>query len=143
MPLTPAQTATDWFLLSRGAALSTQMRAVELMRAGVPWQEFTAAMERLGLTQKDAARVLHLPERTLARRRAGRLDLQEGERFLRLIRVWGLACEVLGTPETAWHWLEGANRALGGMKPLSLIDTDIGTQAVADLLGRIEYGIPS
>lgn len=136
-----ADLSMDWFQVTRDPALSTQMRVVEQVRQGVPWKDFVAAMDELGLTQKDAARLLHLPERTLARRRAGRLDPQEGERFLRLIRLWGLAYTVLGATDKAWRWLRGPNRALGGVVPLSLLDTDIGTQVVEDVLGRIEYGV--
>jgi putative toxin-antitoxin system antitoxin component (TIGR02293 family) len=50
---------------------------------------------------------------------------------------------VLGTREKATLWLESRNRALGGAPPLSLLDTDIGTQAAEDVLTRIEYGVYS
>lgn len=38
-------------------------------------------------------------------------------------------------------WLKSPNAALGGATPLSLLDTDIGTESVMDTLGRIEHGV--
>jgi putative toxin-antitoxin system antitoxin component (TIGR02293 family) len=117
------------------------MKMVGLVREGILWKDFFSTIGGLGLTQKDAAQVLQVPERTLARRKAGRLDLQEGERFLRLVRLYNIALEVFGSSEKAWRWLRGPNRALGGVEPLSLLDTDLGTEAVEDVLGRIEHGV--
>lgn len=135
------QLPRDWFQAVLDPAFATRMEVVDRVREGIPWAEFVASMEKLGLSQKEAANLLLLPERTLARRKGGRLDAHEGERFLRLIRLWSLANDVLGASDKAWRWLGGANRALGGLTPLSLLDTDLGTQAVEDLLGRIEYGV--
>lgn len=53
------------------------------------------------------------------------------------------ASEVLGGQEKATHWLNRPNRALGGRRPLDLLDTDLGIQQVEQVLGRIEYGVYS
>ena len=60
---------------------------------------------------------------------------------MRLVRLRAKAEDVLGTRGKATLWLESPNRALGGATPLSLLDTDIGTQAAEDALTRIEYGV--
>ncbi|MBM3343610.1 MAG: DUF2384 domain-containing protein [Betaproteobacteria bacterium] len=36
---------------------------------------------------------------------------------------------------------ESPNRSLGNVTPLSLLDTDLGAEAVTDTLGRIEHGV--
>jgi len=41
----------------------------------------------------------------------------------------------------ALNWLQSPNAALGGVTPLSLLDTDIGADGVLDTLGRIEHGV--
>jgi putative toxin-antitoxin system antitoxin component (TIGR02293 family) len=79
--------------------------------------------------------------RTLARRKGGRLELHEGERLLRLIRLVARATDVLGDSRKAARWLEAPNRALAGATPLSFLDTDIGTQAAEEVLARIEFGV--
>ena len=51
------------------------------------------------------------------------------------------ASEVFGSNEKAMLWLTSANLALGGVIPMSLMDSEVGTQKVMDALGRIENGI--
>ena len=122
-------------------ALADPLRAVNLVREGVPWSVYRDVISDLGLTDQTAADVLHIPTRTLARRRGGRLEPSEGERLLRLIRLVARATDVLGEARQAVRWMEAPNRALAGATPMSLLDTDIGTQAAEELLTRIEYGV--
>lgn len=122
-------------------ASADPMAMVNLVREGVPWGLYEATVAELGLTDQAAASVLHIPVRTLARRKGRRLEPQEGERLLRLIRLVARATDVLGDSRKAARWLQAPNRALAGATPISLLDTDIGTQAADDVLGRIEYGV--
>jgi len=119
------------------------MDLVGMVREGLPWTLYQGVMTDLGFTDQMAAGVLHIPLRTLTRRKGGRLDPQESERVMRLVRLRAKAEDVLGTGAKATLWLESPNRALGGATPLSLLDTDIGTQAAEDVLTRIEYGVYS
>jgi putative toxin-antitoxin system antitoxin component (TIGR02293 family) len=50
---------------------------------------------------------------------------------------------VLGARDKAGRWLQKANRALGGVAPLDLLDTDLGAEEVVTILGRIEHGVYS
>jgi len=50
---------------------------------------------------------------------------------------------MIGDQEKAIAWLGTPNRALGGERPLELLDTDLGTRMVEDILGRIAYGVYS
>ncbi len=119
------------------------MDQVNMVREGVPWDVCEGYMCSVGMNDQAAAAMLHIPPRTLARRKKGRLDPQESERLLRLVRLVAKASQVLGTRAKALHWLGAPNRALGGAKPVSLLDTDIGTQAAEEVLARIEYGVIS
>jgi putative toxin-antitoxin system antitoxin component (TIGR02293 family) len=90
------------------------------------------------------ARVIGLPARTLARRKKERrLRADESDRLLRLARVAAVAEEALGARENAGQWLQKPNRALGGVTPLELLDTDLGAEEVVAILGRIEHGVYS
>jgi putative toxin-antitoxin system antitoxin component (TIGR02293 family) len=55
--------------------------------------------------------------------------------------VFAQAVSVLGSDDKARRWIVKPSRALGGESPLHLLDTDIGTNAVLDELGRIEHGV--
>ena len=119
---------------------ATQLR--DRVRTGLPYQSLDSIRDRLNLSLPEAAIVLHVPLRTLARRRHGRkLDADESDRLYRLARIAGQAVAVLGTEEKAATWLRRANRALNGEVPLGLLDTDLGARQIEDVLGRIEHGV--
>ena len=67
--------------------------------------------------------------------------LMDSDRLSRLARILAETIDVLGSEEKASQWLEAPNRALGGQTPLTLLDTDLGTQQVEEVLGRIQHGI--
>ena len=112
--------------------------------AGLPYASMEVVMAKFGLARDEAATVLRLPERTLARRKKGRrLRSDESDRLLRLARIGAQATEVLGSEEKAAQWLRRPNRALDNRAPLELLDSDIGAKQVEDVLGRIEHGVAS
>lgn len=124
----------------RVAPTATELR--NRVRTGLPYQSLESLRERLNLTLPEAAVVLHVPLRTLARRRHGRrLDADESDRLYRLARIAAHAVGVLGTDEKAATWLRRPNRALNGEAPLALLDTDLGARQIEDVLGRIEHGV--
>ena len=53
------------------------------------------------------------------------------------------AIEMIGHEGNALEWLTTPNKALGGEKPIDLLDTDTGARKVEDVLGRIAYGVYS
>lgn len=52
-----------------------------------------------------------------------------------------MAIRVLGTAEQAEHWLTHPALALDGLRPLDMLTTAAGIQAVMDLLTRLEFGV--
>lgn len=125
------------------AAASRQPRKLRArVREGLPYRSFESVRERLGLSTPETARVLHTPARTLARRRQARqLDPGESDRLYRIARLAAHAVSTFGEEEKAAAWLRRPNRALNGEAPIHLLDTDVGTQEIDDILGRIEHGI--
>jgi putative toxin-antitoxin system antitoxin component (TIGR02293 family) len=94
------------------------------------------------LTQVELSETLAIPERTLIRRKKeGTLSTEESAKLVRVARVLYRAAEVFEDQTAALDWLKTANEALGSVSPLSLLDTDIGAEAVLDTLGRIEHGV--
>lgn len=98
-------------------------------------------MRASGLTLKELAAALDLSPRSLQRRRqSGRLARYESDRLYRLARIVALANEYLGDHVRAMQWLKHPNRALGGLAPVTAIDTELGARQVENILGRIAYG---
>ena len=126
----------------RTAPTATELR--DRVRTGLPYQSLESIRERLKLSLPEAAVVLNVLLRTLARRRHGRkLDAGESDRLYRLARIAGQAVAVLGTNEKAAAWLRRPNRSLNGELPLALMDTDLGARQIEDVLGRIQHGVVS
>jgi putative toxin-antitoxin system antitoxin component (TIGR02293 family) len=114
------------------------------IRKGLPFRSLERVMERFGLNREEISLALDLPLRTLARRKQERrLHPSESDRLCRLVRIAAQASAVLGSEEKAGRWLHTANRALGGKPPLELLDTDLGSRQVEEVLGRIEHGVYS
>lgn len=126
-----------------GSVPRSEQDFVGILRRGLPVRSFEHTLKRLALSEEDAAGFLGLPKRTLARRKAAkeRLKVPESERVFRLARVAALAIDVLGGAEAAKAWLLAQSRALGGERPIELLDTDVGTEQVLDELRRIEHGV--
>ena len=125
-----------------GRTVTSRLELVPLVREGLPYEALESITKKLDLSVEMATKSLQLPKRTLSRRKkTQRLDALQSERVLRLAHVATRATEVLGSEARARSWLLTENRALGGDRPLDLLDTDIGTQAVEDVLVRLEYGV--
>ena len=115
---------------------------VGMIREGIPAAAVESILSAVHLSQSELAQALGIPGRTLARRkREGVLNSEESSKLLRMARVISRASEVFGAPSAAVDWLKSPNAALRGNAPLSLLDTDIGTESVLDTLGRIEHGV--
>lgn len=113
----------------------------ETVKAGLPYASFEALIGKFGLAREEAAAALHLPQRTIARRKKEqKLQADESDRLLRLARITAQAAVTLGNEEKAVRWLRRPNRALGNQAPLDLVDSDIGTRQVEEVLGRIDHG---
>jgi putative toxin-antitoxin system antitoxin component (TIGR02293 family) len=112
------------------------------VREGFPYETLEAVIEKLHLTREELSSALHLPLRTLTRRKKDRrLKPDESDRLARLARIVAFGIQVLGDEESAVTWLRTRNRALGGKTPLELLDTDLGSRQVEEVLGRIEHGV--
>lgn len=117
---------------------------IEAVRHGLPYASLVALTRTLGRNVGDLGAVVGIPGRTLARRKHERvLSPIESDRLYRLAYIAHVASATLGGVDAARTWLSRENRALGGVTPLSLLDTDIGCRQVEDVLARLGHGIYS
>jgi putative toxin-antitoxin system antitoxin component (TIGR02293 family) len=123
-----------------GRALTNDRDLREAIREGFPHAVVEELMRASGLTLKELADALDLSVRSLQRRRRGRLARFESDRLYRMARLLALARESLGDGARASRWLKRANRALGGVPPVTALDTELGARQVENLLGRIAHG---
>jgi putative toxin-antitoxin system antitoxin component (TIGR02293 family) len=124
-----------------GRVLANDRDMRDAIRDGFPPAVVEQLMRASGLTLKELASALDLSPRSLQRRRrSGKLAGYESDRLYRLARLVAIAHEYLGGQEHARRWLKRPNRALGGVAPVSAIDTEVGARQVENILGRIAYG---
>ena len=121
----------------------TELDFIPIIYAGFPVSLISSLSEKVKLSEGTISHALSIAPRTLARRKkhAVRFKRLESELLFRLAQVSAVGTRVLGSGEKAGEWLNTSNRALRGERPISLLDTQIGFQAVLDLLGRIEHGV--
>jgi putative toxin-antitoxin system antitoxin component (TIGR02293 family) len=140
----PVYTPQELFTQLLGLHPGNRLQVIEAVAQGLEVSAFERVAAALGVTEKRLAELLRIKPSTLARRkRIGRLSSEESERLYRMAFLVERAVQVLGSLDGAQRWLTMDKRALGGVSPLVFAKTEPGAREVEDLLGRIEYGIPS
>jgi putative toxin-antitoxin system antitoxin component (TIGR02293 family) len=115
---------------------------IEIIRQGLPASAVEGVARSVKLTQAELSEILCIPERTLIRRKKeGALSAEESAKILRVARMLHRAIEVFDDATAALEWLKAPNASLNDETPISLLDTDLGAEAVLDTLGRIEHGV--
>jgi putative toxin-antitoxin system antitoxin component (TIGR02293 family) len=139
-------TISAFSLLGGDHVLSSHPRVnmdwIPLVRQGLPAASVDSILRLTRIAQTELTKALAIPDRTFARRkREGIFSPEESAKLVRFARVVVRAGEVFEDSIQALAWLKTENTALGGVTPLSLMDTDIGADSVLDTLGRIEQGV--
>jgi putative toxin-antitoxin system antitoxin component (TIGR02293 family) len=116
-------------------------KLLEAVRRGLPTSTVDALADSLGVQRTAVADLANVSIRTLTRKRDGVLDATASDRVMRVARILAFATRVLGSRENAARWMNTPNRALNAVPPIALLDTDLGTQEVEAVLGRIVHGV--
>src|SRR5687768_211397 len=112
---------------------------------GLPVADVVQFGIQAGFTTTELARLIRIPPRTYARRIAdkARLKVPEGERAVRIMRLFDRAKQVFGTDENTRRWFGARILALGRKTPLEYAQTEPGAREVENIIGRIEHGVVS
>ena len=126
------------------ARVRSELELADLIHGGLPTRSLDLVLEK-GLLDPSEVYVLIVPRRTLAHRKEKRQSLtsEQSDRLTRVVRVFVRAEEALGNQEKAARWMRKENRALGGRRPMDLLESDVGARSVERVLGRIEHGVYS
>lgn len=89
----------------------------------------------------ELERALGMSRRTLSRKKAGHLTLEQSGRTWRLAEVIAAAIDVFGSREAAEAWLERPAMGLDQERPIDLIATPAGHDEVMSFLERVKYGV--
>ncbi len=115
---------------------------VDIGPRSVRWSSVANFSTRLGIEPAELLRLIGVSERTAVRRKTeGYLKPDEADRLLRIGRIFEEATRIFGDEERAAGWLSDPSPMFYDAPPLSFLDSDGGTQAVVQELGRIDYGL--
>jgi putative toxin-antitoxin system antitoxin component (TIGR02293 family) len=124
---------------------------VEWAKSGLGARDAKVILAQLRVPQGDALTALHIPVATVNRKAKTNAPLSpaEGERVLGLGRLLGQLQTMVresGNPEgfdaSAWlsAWMSAPVPALGGARPLDLMDTMTGQALVSQVLAQVQSG---
>jgi putative toxin-antitoxin system antitoxin component (TIGR02293 family) len=115
---------------------------LDSLEAGLPLTAISDFLANSGLQFKDIYEVV-IPARTLKHRKARQepLNLDESDKFARLVRVYDQTVKVFGEKEKALRWLNKPKHRFAERTPIQMLRTELGGRMVENMLGQIEHGM--
>jgi putative toxin-antitoxin system antitoxin component (TIGR02293 family) len=122
---------------SRGKALHAAINK------GLPYDVFVHMAQLTGIEKKELAMCLSIAPATLHRRaKAGQFSADESDKLYRFTDVLVAAVDLFeGDHNQAVKWLSSHVKGLGDNRPLDMIATSAGCDAITDMIGRLEHGV--
>jgi putative toxin-antitoxin system antitoxin component (TIGR02293 family) len=122
---------------SRGIALHTAIHT------GLPYDVFLHMAALTGIEKKVLAKSLGMAPATLHRRaNKGQFSPSESDKLYRFTDVFVAAVDLFeGNHEQAANWLQSNVKGLGEQRPIDMLSTSAGCDAVTDMIGRLEHGV--
>ena len=132
-------------LLPQARPMESRPALISRIRQGESRSRVDEVAGRIGLTDKEMAKILNLSERSLHRQAADKtLDSNKTERLLLLEELIQHGLATFDERQDVFaRWLRAPRPSLGNVAPVSLLDTIAGFGFVDDELSRIEEGMIS
>ncbi|HMB08972.1 MAG TPA: antitoxin Xre/MbcA/ParS toxin-binding domain-containing protein [Saliniramus sp.] len=121
--------------------------AHDVIMRGLPSASLMHLIARVRvLSHGDALeKAIGMSSRTLQRRRKDaadtRLSVEQSSRAWRFAEILARAIDVMGSQEAAEAWLEAQAIGLDNRRPIDLLPSAAGAEAVENYLTRLEYGV--
>ncbi|GAB4037204.1 type II RES/Xre toxin-antitoxin system antitoxin [Spirosoma gilvum] len=135
-------TINHYFGAKNAPPIQSIFDLIELSRRGLSKKAVATMARHLGLTQSDLFIILHISARTWQRYTDEKLLPQDvTEKALQLANLYKYGEEIFGATWKFNGWMNHPSPFFGGKKPIELLDTQFGFQAVRDELTRIDWGV--
>jgi putative toxin-antitoxin system antitoxin component (TIGR02293 family) len=129
------------------APIRNSLDAHDVLMRGLPsgtLMHLVRAVTILG-DEKALIAAIGISPRTLQRRKSEKqpklLSVDQSNRTWRFAEILGHAIDVLGTKDEAEAWMNRPATGLSNRRPLDLLGTTAGVEAVEEYLTRLEYGV--
>ena len=129
-----------------GRPIRTRLDAHDALEKGLPATALRHLVDEVGLlagARGQLEKAIGISLRTFQRRRESDrpLSREQSSRAWKFAEILGRAADILGGRDEAEAWLQTPSPALDQRRPIDLLATQAGVEAVEDLLTRIEYGV--
>jgi putative toxin-antitoxin system antitoxin component (TIGR02293 family) len=110
---------------------------------GLSYDIFLHIAELTRLDKRELAASLSIALATLHRRaKSGHFTNSESDNLYRFTHVLVAAIDLFeGNNDDAITWLQSDIEAIGGNRPLDMLSTSAGCDAVKDIIGRQKHGV--
>lgn len=125
------------------SGFSDPVALVKLSRSGIPYALFENIISIGVFDLKEWAGFLHITERTIQRYKKNKTNFQDlhAEKIIEVAKLENRGIALFESKENFDIWMNAKSVALGGERPIDLMDTSFGIGLIEDELTRIEYGV--
>lgn len=121
-------------------------RGEQLFRAlhdGFPFEVFNKLAKVSGLDNITLALSINIKPAALKRRaKAGSFNIDESDKLYRIAEVFKAALDLFENDQKAAQiWIQSKVRGLGYKRPIEMLSTTAETEAVLNLIGRLEHSV--
>ncbi|MBL9053193.1 MAG: DUF2384 domain-containing protein [Tabrizicola sp.] len=127
--------------------VQTALQAHDIVVNGLPSAALLHLIDAVGVLSRGDAleKATGMSLRTLQRRKKdaahSQLSPEQSSRTWRFAEVLAQATEVLGSQGAAESWLESPAIGLENRRPIDLLASDVGAEAVKTYLTQMEFGV--
>ena len=125
--------------------ISNPLQMHDLLIQGTPVDEARLLQGQFKrIKSEEFFKVLGIHRKTFSRRadsETARLDANSSDRLMRLRTTLTRAADVLGCSDAAEDWVCEPAIGLNNRRPIELLETSAGYEAVTNFLVQIDYGV--
>lgn len=120
----------------------TAFEKIDIIKAGITKKDLEQFKKTAGLDYDQLAKALSVTRVTLINKKGKeRFGVALSERIIAIADIYAYGYDVFGEEAIFNRWILKPNRALGGVVPFDLLDTQYGREEVTTIVGRIDYGL--
>ena len=123
--------------------LNDSFELIKISKQGIQFSLFQSLVLSGTFTLKQWAKFLHLTERSIQRyKKEGKsFEPIQSEKIIEIVKLQKRGHDIFNSSENFDLWMRSKIIAIGGIKPIDIIDSSFGLEVINDELTRIEYGV--
>ena len=122
----------------------TVFEKIQRMEDGITKSELENLKQKISLDYNQLAKILDAARTTLINKKGEeKFDRAVSERIIGLADIYAYGYEVFEDENAFSQWMFRSNKALNGLSPYDLLNSQYGREEIKNLIGRIDYGVYS